>query len=73
MEAFHLTIDGQIRPGSMTMEVIDPATGKLLADCPRADAECLDNCPISETDLVNMGRENAAKLFDLRTAARELL
>ena len=43
MEAFHLIIDGQLRPGSMTMEVINPATGKLLADCPRADAEQLND------------------------------
>jgi len=43
MEAFHLIIDGQLKPGSMTMEVINPATGKLLADCPRADAEQLND------------------------------
>ncbi len=43
MEAFNLLIDGQLRPGSMTMEVINPATGKLLADCPRADAEQLND------------------------------
>ena len=43
MEAFHLIIDGQLKPGPMTMEVINPATGKLLADCPRADAEQLND------------------------------
>jgi acyl-CoA reductase-like NAD-dependent aldehyde dehydrogenase len=43
MKAFHLIIDGQMRSGSMTMEVINPATGKLLADCPRADAEQLND------------------------------
>jgi acyl-CoA reductase-like NAD-dependent aldehyde dehydrogenase len=42
MEVFNLVIDGQLRPGSMSMEVINPATGKLLADCPRADAEQLN-------------------------------
>ena len=43
MEAFNLIIDGQLRLGSMTMEVINPATGKLLADCPRAAAEQLND------------------------------
>jgi acyl-CoA reductase-like NAD-dependent aldehyde dehydrogenase len=42
METFNLLIDGQMRPGSMLMEVINPATGKFLAVCPRADAEQLD-------------------------------
>jgi len=42
MEAFNLLIDGQMMPGAMTMEVINPATGKWLADCPRADAEQLN-------------------------------
>jgi acyl-CoA reductase-like NAD-dependent aldehyde dehydrogenase len=43
MEAFNLIIDGQLTPGSTTMEVINPATGKLLADCPRADAKQLND------------------------------
>jgi acyl-CoA reductase-like NAD-dependent aldehyde dehydrogenase len=43
METFNLLIDGQMRPGSMTMEVINPATGEVLADCPRADAEQLND------------------------------
>jgi len=43
MDAFHLIIDGQLKPGSMTMKVMNPATGKLIADCPRADAEQLND------------------------------
>jgi 2,3-dihydroxybenzoate decarboxylase len=32
-----------------------------------------DNCPMSEPDRVKMGRENAVKLFDLKTAAKSEL
>jgi 2,3-dihydroxybenzoate decarboxylase len=32
-------------------------------------AEWFDSCPISEPDRVRIGRENAAKLFNLKTAA----
>jgi 2,3-dihydroxybenzoate decarboxylase len=34
-------------------------------------AEWFDNCPISEPDRVEIGPENAAKLFKLKTATRE--
>jgi acyl-CoA reductase-like NAD-dependent aldehyde dehydrogenase len=39
--AFHLLIDGRLTPGATTMEVINPATGKVFATCPRADARQL--------------------------------
>jgi acyl-CoA reductase-like NAD-dependent aldehyde dehydrogenase len=42
MDAFNLLIDGQMKPGSMTMEIMNPATGKVLAECPRADAQQLN-------------------------------
>jgi acyl-CoA reductase-like NAD-dependent aldehyde dehydrogenase len=41
-QAFHLLIGGRLTPGATTMEVINPATGKVLATCPRADAKQLD-------------------------------
>jgi acyl-CoA reductase-like NAD-dependent aldehyde dehydrogenase len=40
--AFHLLIDGRLTPGATTMDVINPATGKVFATCPRADAQQLD-------------------------------
>jgi len=43
MEPFHLLIDGQMTPGSMTMDIVNPATGKVLAECPRADAQQLND------------------------------
>ena len=63
MEAFNLIIDGQLRPGSMTMEVINPATGKLLADCPRADAEQLN-------DAVAAAKARAIDILVVDTAGR---
>jgi acyl-CoA reductase-like NAD-dependent aldehyde dehydrogenase len=40
--AFHLVIDGRRVPGATTMDVINPATGKVLATCPRADEQQLN-------------------------------
>jgi acyl-CoA reductase-like NAD-dependent aldehyde dehydrogenase len=40
--AFRLLIDGRLVPGAQSMDVIDPATGKVLAVCPRADANQLN-------------------------------
>jgi acyl-CoA reductase-like NAD-dependent aldehyde dehydrogenase len=34
---FHLVIDGRLVPGASTLDVINPATGKLLMRCARAD------------------------------------
>jgi acyl-CoA reductase-like NAD-dependent aldehyde dehydrogenase len=34
---FHLVIDGRLIPGAGTLDVINPATGKLLTRCARAD------------------------------------
>jgi acyl-CoA reductase-like NAD-dependent aldehyde dehydrogenase len=42
MEAFNLLIDGRMTPGAMMMDVLNPATGAVLAECPRADAEQLN-------------------------------
>jgi acyl-CoA reductase-like NAD-dependent aldehyde dehydrogenase len=42
MEAFKLLIDGQLVAGAATMDVINPATGGVLVQCPRADAAQLE-------------------------------
>ena len=39
---FHLLINGQLIPGASTLDVINPATGKLLTRCARADRAQLD-------------------------------
>jgi acyl-CoA reductase-like NAD-dependent aldehyde dehydrogenase len=39
---YQLLIDGEKVPGALTLDVINPATGKLLARCARADAAQLE-------------------------------
>jgi acyl-CoA reductase-like NAD-dependent aldehyde dehydrogenase len=39
---FNLLIDGRLIPGAMKLDVINPATGKLLTRCGRADKVQLD-------------------------------
>jgi acyl-CoA reductase-like NAD-dependent aldehyde dehydrogenase len=39
---FKLLINGRFVPGASTMEVINPATGKVLAMCPRSDEQQLN-------------------------------
>ena len=36
--SFRLLIDGALHPGASTIDVINPATGQLLAVAPRADS-----------------------------------
>jgi acyl-CoA reductase-like NAD-dependent aldehyde dehydrogenase len=43
MKEFKLLINGKLVPGASTMEVINPATGKLLTLCPRADVNQLES------------------------------
>ena len=38
MREFKLLIDGRLVDGASTMDVINPATGSVLARCPRASA-----------------------------------
>ncbi len=42
MSEFHLLIDGALTPGALTLDVINPATGQVLAVAPRADRAQLD-------------------------------
>jgi acyl-CoA reductase-like NAD-dependent aldehyde dehydrogenase len=39
---FNLLIDGKLVPGATTLDVINPATGKVLTKCARADKAQLD-------------------------------
>ncbi len=39
MQEFKLLIGGKLVPGDLTMDVINPATGKLLTTCPRASVD----------------------------------
>src|SRR6476620_1810395 len=39
---FRLLINGRLVPGATRMDVINPATGKPLTQCPRADVAQLD-------------------------------
>jgi acyl-CoA reductase-like NAD-dependent aldehyde dehydrogenase len=41
-QEFRLPINGGLTPGATTLDVINPATGKLLATCARADKAQLD-------------------------------
>ena len=42
METFNLVINGQLTPGASSMNVINPATEEVVAECPRADADQLE-------------------------------
>jgi acyl-CoA reductase-like NAD-dependent aldehyde dehydrogenase len=42
MRTFHLMIDGQLTPGASSMDVINPATGGVVAAAPRADSVQLE-------------------------------
>jgi acyl-CoA reductase-like NAD-dependent aldehyde dehydrogenase len=42
MDAYSLLIDGQLVEGAARLEVINPATGIVLASCPRADIQQLN-------------------------------
>jgi acyl-CoA reductase-like NAD-dependent aldehyde dehydrogenase len=41
-QGFSLVINGRLTPGAATLDVINPATGKLLTTCARADRAQLD-------------------------------
>jgi acyl-CoA reductase-like NAD-dependent aldehyde dehydrogenase len=42
MREFHLSIGGQLTPGASDMDVINPATGGIVAAAPRADSGLLE-------------------------------
>jgi acyl-CoA reductase-like NAD-dependent aldehyde dehydrogenase len=41
-QRFNLLIGGKLVPGAMTLDVVNPATGKVFATCARADKHQLD-------------------------------
>src|SRR5215470_13963280 len=42
MSAYNLLIDGQMVPGDLKMPVLNPATEEVVAECPRASKDQLD-------------------------------
>jgi 2,3-dihydroxybenzoate decarboxylase len=76
---FFITTSGLFRTQALLNTMLEISSDRILfsTDYPYESAEeaaeWFDNCPVSEPDRVKMGRENAVKLFDLRTRARELV
>jgi len=72
---FFITTSGNFRTQALLNTMLEVSSDRILfsTDYPYESAEeaanWFDNCPISEPDRVKIGRENAAKLFNLKTAA----
>jgi 2,3-dihydroxybenzoate decarboxylase len=72
---FFITTSGNFRTQALLNTMLEISSDRILfsTDYPYESAEeaatWFDNCPISEPDRVRIGRENAARLFDLKTAA----
>jgi 2,3-dihydroxybenzoate decarboxylase len=72
---FFITTSGMFRTQALLNTIAEISSDRILfsTDYPYESAEeaatWFDNCPISEPDRVKMGRENAAKLFNLKIAA----
>jgi 2,3-dihydroxybenzoate decarboxylase len=72
---FFITTSGMFRTQALLNTMSEISSDRILfsTDYPYESAEeaaeWFDNCPISEPDRAKMGRENAAKLFDLETTA----
>jgi 2,3-dihydroxybenzoate decarboxylase len=70
---FFITTSGNFRTQALLNTMMEISTDRILfsTDYPyeiaEEAAEWFDNCPISEPDRVKIGRENAAKLFNLKT------
>jgi 2,3-dihydroxybenzoate decarboxylase len=76
---FFITTSGNFRTQALLNVMSEVGSDRILfsTDYPYESAEeaaaWFDNCPISEPDRIKIGRENAVKLFNLKTAARELV
>jgi 2,3-dihydroxybenzoate decarboxylase len=76
---FFITTSGVFRTQALLNTMLEVSSDRILfsTDYPYESAEeaaeWFDNCPISELDRAKIGRENAVKLFDLRTPALELV
>jgi len=72
---FFLTTSGVFRTQALLNTMLEVSSDRILfsTDYPYESAEeaakWFDNCPISEPDRVKIGRENAAGLFHVKTAA----
>jgi 2,3-dihydroxybenzoate decarboxylase len=71
---FFITTSGNFRTQALLNTMLEVSSDRILfsTDYPYESAEeaasWFDSCPISQRDRVKIGRENAAKLFGLRTA-----
>jgi 2,3-dihydroxybenzoate decarboxylase len=72
---FFITTSGNFRTQALLNTMLEISSDRILfsTDYPYESAEeaatWFDNCPISEPDRVRIGRENAARLFNLKTVA----
>jgi 2,3-dihydroxybenzoate decarboxylase len=72
---FFITTSGNFRTQALLNTMLEISSDRILfsTDYPYESAEeaatWFDNCPISEPDRVKIGRQNAVKLFNLKTAA----
>ena len=72
---FFITTSGMFRTQALLNTMSEVSSDRILfsTDYPYESAEeaaeWFDNCSISEPDRSKMGRENAVKLFDLKTAS----
>ena len=77
-ENFYITTSGVFRTQALLDAMSEVSSDRILfsTDYPYESAEeaatWFDSCTISEPDRVKIGRENAAKLFNVRTAAQRL-
>jgi len=73
--AFFITTSGVFRTQTLLNTMLEVSSDRILfsTDYPYESAEeaatWFDSCSISEHDRAKIGRENAAKLFNLKTAA----
>jgi predicted TIM-barrel fold metal-dependent hydrolase len=76
---FFITTSGNFRTQALLNVMLEVSSDRILfsTDYPYESAEeaaeWFDNCPISEPDRVKIGRHNAAKLFNLKTAGGQLV
>jgi 2,3-dihydroxybenzoate decarboxylase len=76
---FFITTAGNFRTQALLNTMSEVSSDRILfsTDYPYESAEeaaeWFDNCPISEPDRVKIGRENAVKLFNLKTASESKL
>jgi 2,3-dihydroxybenzoate decarboxylase len=72
---FFITTSGNFRTQALLNTMLEVSSDRILfsTDYPYESAEeaatWFDSCPISEPDRAKIGRDNAAKLFNLKTTA----